>query len=529
MPISLRSINSHKVAFGYRLIFGYVGLFFIVAGVACLIPLIMTIFYPEEWMYAHYFYIPGLAAIVVGVGLFSLIAKRDKVQLEKHQDSVLLVLVWLSSMLITAIPFLLRGMSFTDAFFETTSGHGTIGLTVFDFDSDIAPHCYILFRNVICFLGGVGLVLVVTSAISDRYGLRLYTAEGHNDKLMPNLVKSARLILGIYSAYIVAGTLAFWLIGGMQLFDAVNHSISCVATGGFSSRAGGLYEILTVDVANGVTNEIGLLVRPVAIEIIAPILMVLGATNFLLHMFIWSGKIKDFFKDGEVKTFFIMWIMFLPIMFASVYLSNIEQYDLLTSLRYSSFTFFSTITTTGFANCPSIVALGNISITFITFLNLFGGMAGSTAGGIKQYRILIATKSFHWSLQERTSSNRIVYPHNVYRFGEYKEVTEEEIHEAHSYILIYAALMFFLSIAMALIAYGQKIELNGVQVNFLDCIFELSNGISSTGLSNGLTALKNPAINWILIVSMFAGRLELYPFYFAFIRVGKDIFRREKA
>lgn len=516
-----------KVVNGYRLILGYLGIFLIVTGIAMLLPLFTLFACPEEGAYAHYFYIPGLSSILVGSILFVLIFRHEKGRLEKHQDSVLLVLIWLISILVSSVPFILRGMDFTDSIFETTSAYSSTGFTLFDFNSDVAPKCFIVYRSVLIFLGGIGLVLVVTSAISDRYGLKLYTAEGHNDKLMPNLAKSARLILGIYTGYIVLGGLGLWLIGGMNLFDSFNHSTACLATGGFSSRAGGFYEIITQDYAAGITNEIGLQVNPLGVEIVSAILMLLGGTNFLIHMFIFSAKFKKIGKDCEFRFMCIFFIIMVPLFFAAVYLSNSEGYTPLESLRYGTYVFISSITTSGFANFPSIPALGPATLTLIVLMTIIGGGMGSTSGGVKQYRLIVSIKSFYWSLVERGSSKRMIYPHNISRLGEVNEVTDEDVNESYNYILLYVLIVVGASFAQVLIANGQGLMLNGKPITFADTIFEFANGISSCGLSNGLSALKNPWINWITIFGMFLGRLEIYAVQLAIIRVAKDIVRKE--
>ena len=260
-----------KVAEGYRLIFGYLGIFLAVVGTIIILPLVLLVIpsFHSDLQYWWNFLIPGASAIAVGFAMFFLfIGRREKGQLKKHHDSILLVLVWLFAILISALPFYLsKEMNFTEAIFESTSGYCTVGLTRLPtkmYDS----HIFTFYRAVLQFFGGVGLVLVVTSAISDRYGLKLYVAEGHNDKLIPNLSKSARIILSIYVGYIILGTIAF-RIAGVEWFDAMCHSISSVATGGFSSKAGGM---------------LALSGNMLAIEIISCVLMFLGGTNFALHM-----------------------------------------------------------------------------------------------------------------------------------------------------------------------------------------------------------------------------------------------------
>ena len=503
-----------KVVSGYRLIFGYLGIFLIVVGIICLLPLFMLIGYPEEANHVWNFLIPGLSSIGAGIALMCLIIGRDKAQLGKHQDSVLLVMVWVSAILVCAVPFAMSkiqlgdgGMTFTEAVFESTSGYATVGLT--RLTSELFNYkIYLFFRILLQFFGGVGLVLVVTSAISDRYGLKLYTAEGHNDKLMPNLAKSARLILGIYFLYIALGTVAY-IIAGMDWFDALNHSVCAVATGGFSSRPGGLFEILaTMPEAN-----------VIAIEVISCVLMVLGGTNFLIHLFLLTGKWKKIVRDCEIRLFFSLCLIFIPLYFICIWFSGLTT-DPWLAFRYGTFTFFSNITTTGFSNLPSINVLTSSALFMIVMLNIVGAGIGSTAGGAKQYRFAVALKSFYWNCRDRLSNKQYIYPYYIWRFGERKEVSKTESIDAYGYIMVYCAVLLFGSLMVTLFGINE-----GVQ--FGDALFEFSNALSSTGLSNGVTAMSNPAMLWVFTAGMFAGRLEILAIYFAFFRIAKDIFRKE--
>ena len=176
-----------KQAKGYRLIFGYLGIFLILIGIITMLPLILLTFYPGESNCWLSFFIPGMSSIGLGFLLFLLIYKRERTQLEKFQDSALLVMIWLSAILIGSVPFMLRGyttpdfakyrMNFSDAVFESTSGYTSTGLTVFNFDMSYPGyHIYTFYRSILLLFGGIGLVLIVTSAISDKYGLKLYTA-----------------------------------------------------------------------------------------------------------------------------------------------------------------------------------------------------------------------------------------------------------------------------------------------------------------------------------------------------------------
>ena len=128
----------------------------------------------------------------------------------------------------------------------------------------------------------------------------------------------------------------------------------------------------------------------------------------------------------------ILALICVPLFGVSVFLTTNQGYDFLTSLRYGSYAFISSITTSGFANFPSIPFLGPATLTLIIIMTIIGGGMGSTSGGVKQYRFIIAFKSFYWSLKEKGSSKRKIYPHNIIRLGEDKEVTNEEVSEAYN-------------------------------------------------------------------------------------------------
>ena len=485
----------------YRLIFGSLGIFLIFIGITCLLPLILLAFYPEEsgdWLN---FFIPGMSTVVAGIGLMQLLRGLKGVKLGKHQDSVLLVIIWVLAIGICSIPFICRDdMNLTQAVFETTSGFCTIGLTVFqDFDS----HLYVFYRSVCTLVGGVGLVLIISSAISDKYGLKLYVAEGHTDKPLPNLKKSAMVIFGIYLGIIFVGAAAY-CIAGMSLFDAIVHSISAVATGGFSSKPGGLVEVPCSNF--------------VAVELISIVLMILGGMNFLTHFLILTGKGKKAIKDCELRVLGLLALIFIPLFFISTLVKgNIDGGW--NTFAASTFTFFSAVTTTGFSNVADITALGQATMFLIIFINVIGGGMGSTAGGVKQYRVAVAAKSFYWGTRARFGHSRMVYPHFIYRCGEEKEVTHNDSIEAFGYIILYLIIMFVGSFLVTLFS----------EYSFNDALFEFSNAISSTGLSNGLTAgcRTNSPVLWTMLLAMFAGRLEVLALFFAFYRIIRDILGKD--
>ena len=182
-------------------------------------------------------------------------------------------------------------MSLTQAIFEVTSGYTTTGLTVIDVSS--CPKIFLFYRSLTLFVGGVGFVLIVTSAISDKLRLNIYEAEGHNDKLLPNLAKSSRLIFLLYFGYIFLGTILY-LICGMNFFDALNHSIAALSTGGFSTKVGNIYDF-----------------HSTSIELVSMILMLLGGTNFVIHILLLKRKFKSVILHSETLFGFFLLISFV--------------------------------------------------------------------------------------------------------------------------------------------------------------------------------------------------------------------------
>ena len=446
---------------GYRLLFGYLGYFMVIIGVICLLPLIALIFYPSESYTFYWFLIPGAVSIIGGLALSLLIFKKKKGQLQKLQDAVLVVAVWLVACLISSIPFILSyttevidgetvkiflyqrdgsGNSFLAAFFESISGWSTTGLTT-NLDVTNSPKVLLLFRSITQFFGGVGLVLIFTSAISDKMGMRLYTAEGHSDRLMPNLIKSARLILGIYLGYIVVGTVAL-ILCGVGPFDAINHSISAVSTGGFSTYSESLGHFNSMP---GV-NMLG-------VEIVICVLMILGGTNFLLPVLFFSRKFSSSFKHCESIVVAITLPIYCGLAFLFLWQSQNFTTDseiLSECLRYGGFYPISAMTTCGLANAPSgglefasgTVAFPSSVILLLTILMLMGYGVGSTSGGIKQYRIIVLLKGLWYRFTNAFVPNDVVKTRFIWKTGERVKTTDEEFHDVSTFVVLYIILFF---------------------------------------------------------------------------------------
>lgn len=483
--------SSKTQAEGYRLVAGYLGIVAMMVGCIVLLPLVFLLPYPEEMPYAVDFIAPGAASITIGYLLSFLIKGRVRGRLHKHQDSVIVVATWIIAILVSAVPFMLTGRyNFTQAVFETTSGFSTTGLSVVDVGS--CPRIFLAFRSIMLFFGGVGLVLVMTSVLSDRYGMRLYTAEGHNDRLIPNLLKSARTILAIYSGYIASGTLLY-IIFGMGWFDALNHSIAALSTGGFSTRA----------------ESIGYF-KSFPIEVVTIALMILGSTNFLVHLLIMKGKLSGWLRHAETKLFLVLIALTAPVVCASL-VGGVSA-TLPQAARVALFQTVSALTTTGFQTTPSFASWPSSAVFILIVLMLIGGGAGSTAGGIKQTRVAIILKSILWDLRSKFNHKRIIRADTIHHFGVKDIVSDEDKFQAGLFVLVYLALFALGTLAFSLFGYSIQ-----------DSAFEFASALGTVGLSVGVTGANAPAgVLWIGTVGMFLGRLEIYVVFMGFARIAVD-------
>lgn len=580
MEYSLKKQNQVK---GPMLVLGYFGYFLIVIGILVLLPLIMLAFYPEEAIHYQAFVIPGAIALVLGVILFALIFRRPQGKLSSIEDLVLVIGVWILVIIFSAIPFLFYGYNLTQALFESTSGYTSAGLTIMnwgkevkdlgDGTTDVVSHMLFFHRALTELVGGIGLVLVVSSAISERSGLNLYLLEGHNDKLLPNLVKSARLIFTLYIGYIVIGSFLYIAVG-VKPFDAVCHSMTAVATGGFSTKANNINSLVQEVSLNGAW-------RGIFVEVVTEILMLLGGTNFVIHFSLLRGKLKVL-RHFEYVVFLAILFVVWPVMivgFTQYFNGNIAA-----GFRYGTFEMISGLSTAGFQAVDSYQAhaivsssyaasgngiygftsinssLDSISIatgyatgniikfpTYLLFLlglmMMIGMQNGSTTGAIKQNRIALLFMDIYWRMRAAVGKQEQYKVHTTYKFGVKTKVTREEVTEAETFIGIYVATVLLGTTIISAITYGCNLLRGDGTLDaftFTDVFFEFSSAVGTVGLGCGITSYANSltvggaSILWIEMIGMLLGRLEIFVYFHLFGKIvsyfkhRKYIYRPEK-
>ncbi|MGF7059008.1 TrkH family potassium uptake protein [Brassicibacter mesophilus] len=475
----------------YQLIIGYLGTMILGVGIALLLPLLILPIYRTEVDQALYFIIPSAIAIIIGYVLRLKIKTVKQATLTLQEGGTIVILSWFITVVISALPFILsKQLNFTQAIFEAVSGWTTTGLSVVDVAK--TSNMFLLWRSLMQFFGGAGLAVVMLSAIIGPHGLGLYNAEGRSDKLLPDVAKSTKLIMAIYSSYIVAG-IVLYILAGMPWFDAINHSIAALSTGGFSTRVGSIGEY-----------------NSFAIELITIILMILGTINFAAHFILLKGQIKKFFKIGEIRFMFFILSLSIPLVsFFSLY----KLYGSLgKSIRVGIFETVSALSTTGF----STVGYGDwsgVGIFVLIVLMIIGGGAGSTAGGLKQYRVYVLIKSLIWNIKAYLLPKNIVRQNYINRPEGKYYVSDKHVVEISNFTTIY--LIAYVIGVFILVANGYSLQAS---------MFEFASSLGTVGLSVGVTSPDAPtAVLWTEIVGMMLGRLEFLVIFFAGMKMFRDI------
>jgi trk system potassium uptake protein TrkH len=481
----------------YRIIFGYTGLVSALVGGLILSPCLALAFYPAELPQAWGFALPGLGLSLAGLALWRWLLPRGGASLSLQEAAVVVVLAWTLAIAVGSVPFLLvGGLDLTRAVFEATSAWTTTGLSVVDVDR--ASHLLLLYRSVMQLAGGAGLAIIMLSALAGPSGTGLSAAEGRADQLVPNVRRSAMLVVTIYSGYAALGCPALFL-AGMGWFDAVNHAFAALSTGGFSTRV----------------ESIGHWASP-AVEGVTIVLMLLGAMNFVTGYALLHGKFCAVGKNGEIRLQMLLIPAAALVLFAGV---TFGLYPTLgKQVRVALFEVVTALSTTGF----STVGYGNwngLGWLVLIVLMVIGGGTGSTAGGLKQYRIYALYRSFLCEVRRMLASRNAVIETEVWVGDSRRFLKDQELRQIGVFAFLFLAT---LALGTGIVAsYGYSLK---------ESLFEFASALGTVGLSVGVTSPNAPAgLLWTETAGMILGRLE---FFVVLLGLGKimtsviDLLRR---
>ena len=365
------------------------GALLMLESVAMALALLVSFIYSEK----HSFHLFLSVAITFFSGFVLHSAFRnDEITIARREGYIIVTGSWVLFSLFGTLPFLLTGSisSFTDAFFETMSGFTTTGASILS-DIESMPHSILFWRSITQWMGGMGIIVLSLAIIGEiKIGnFQLFAAEVPGvtkDKLHPKLKETAKRLWAIYVVFTSSETILL-VAGGMSLFDAVCHSFTTMATGGYSTK----------------NASIAAFESPY-IHAVITLFMFLAGINFALAYFALKGNFKKILNNDEFRFYGKICITFTVIVSAVLWLRN--GYSPLNSIIYGSFQVISIITTTGFATA-NYELWGSFLLMVIFLLMFTGGSTGSTGGGIKMLRLLILTRN------SRQELHRLLHPNAV--------------------------------------------------------------------------------------------------------------------
>ena len=465
----------------YKLIFSTVLKVIKIEAFLMLVPLLTSLIYKENCFYSF------LITIVVSFTVAHVIQKFIKDD-NKHfyaKDGLITVaLTWIAVSLIGAIPFVISGEipSFIDAFFETVSGFTTTGASILS-DVESLSKGLLMWRSFSHFIGGMGVlvfIMAITRKTNDRpiHILRAEMPGPIVSKLVPRAKDTAKILYLIYIAITIVLTVML-LFGGMDLFESLTHAFGAAGTGGFGTKND---SIASYSPYIQWTLALG---------------MLLFGVNFNLYYLLLLKKVGVVLKSTELRTYFIIVLSSIAIITFNIYpLYN----NFANAIRSATFQTSSIMTTTGYSTAD-FNAWPTLSKVVLFMLMFIGGCAGSTAGGLKVSRIIIAFKKIKAELK------KLLYPNtvSVIKF-EGEKLDESVSNGVGTYVIIYFICFAILTILVSFNGLSFETTISSVSACFnnIGPGFDLVGPMSNYSVFNGFSKV-------VLSIAMLLGRLEIYP------------------
>ena len=466
----------------FSIVFKTIGLLLMVFSLTQLPPLLVDFIYQQNE--AQSFITAFSLTLLSGFILWAPF-RNTKKDFRIREGILVVVSFWFVLSLFATIPFLLSEslrMSFSDAFFESMSGLTTTGATVLAGLDDL-PKAILYYRQQLQWLGGMGIIVLAVAILPmlGVGGMELYHAESSGiskERLTPKLTQTAKALWKIYISFTIVCALGYYL-AGMDAFDAIAHSYSTVAIGGFSTH----------DASIGYFNSS-------AIESVAIVFMLLAGINFSLHFFVWQKKNAfTYFQDSEFKTY--LFILFSTAIIVGTYLFDSGYYSSAgESVRQALFQTISIATTTGFASTnysqwPFILPI------LLIFASFIGACAGSTGGGIKVVRVLLM---FKLAMKE---IKKFIHPNAQINIKlNHRSVTEDTLVSVWGFFSLYVIAFIIILIALMFTGLDQVSAFSATAAS----INNLGPGLGEVAANYGGVS---DSAKWILSFSMLLGRLEI--------------------
>ena len=471
------------------LILNILGFLYLLLTLTMIFPLMVSFIYRDGCSVA-FFYSLAITGITGSILYWTFPSKKKELS---HRDGFSIVtLGWSTVALFGSLPFLFSGSinSFTNAYFETMSGFTTTGATIC-LSIEQLPQSILFWRGFIQWLGGMGIILfsIAILPLLGVGGMELYKAEVPGptpDKIKPRITETARTL---WKVYLLISALEVLLLcaGGMDLFDALCHTFTTLATGGFSTK----------------NTSIEYYHNPY-FEIVFIVFMLIAGINFSLHYRFLLGNVKGFWRNSEFR-FFLSVFLIASLLIAINLRLNLFN-SLFSSLRYAFFQVASILTTTGYSS-KNFGEWPVLSQYLLLLLMFIGGCTGSTGGSIKCFRIMLLLRQGYRELY------RMIHPHAVVPMKlAGKRISPEIMESVWGFFFLYILLFAICSIIMTLLGLDLITAISSVAA----CIGNVGPGLAAVGPAENYHHLP-PIGKWLLTFCMLLGRLEIYTVIVLFI------------
>ena len=472
----------------YKTVFFTLGILQIILGISMVFPIIIQIIFDEL---DSSFIGASLITIIFGTLFFLSNLDHDK-KLSLQNAFLLTALSWLSIAVFSSLPFIFSNLnlSITDSFFESMSGITTTGSTIIT-DLNSSPKAILLWRALLQWLGGIGIIVMAITLmpIMNVGGMQLFkvSSSDASEKILP---KTKEITLRLILIYLILTFLCsfFYNICGMKFFDSLTHSMTTIATGGFSNYNESI----------GYFNNI-------KIEIIAMIFIILGSIPFISYIKFLSGKKNIFYTDTQIKSF--IKIIFYSIVILFFYLTIFNKSFSDVSLSSISFNVISILTGTGYVT-QNFDDWGSFPLIYFLILMFIGGCAGSTTCGIKIFRVQILY------LFLKNQLKKIIYPRGIFIIKyDNNNVNEKFLASIIAFIYLYIIIFFIITAMLSLSGLDFTTSISGAATS----ISNVGPGLGKLIGPNGNFSQLPDFSKWILSFGMILGRLELFAILVLFL------------
>ncbi len=449
-----------------------------------LLPIGVALIYGESKYILPFVYSAAISG-AFGFLLFKIFQREAEISLKSAM--ILSTGIWLIACAFAALPYYISGdLSYLDGYFEAMSGFTTTGFSMYP-NLDAISFTMNFWRGFTQWLGGVGIIVMALTILSSSGVniMRMYMAEGREERLAPSIRHTARIIIRIYIIYTIISIILF-KVSGLDVFDSVFYAFTALSTGGFATHNVSLFYY-----------------HNIWVEIVAMIVMIIGATNFALHYTILRGNWKEYFKDIETKVAYPLMIIGTLLVAVFLYNNGVYGHNFALSLRYSVFQVVSAITTTGLQTAlPSEINYQweGMGIFILTLLMLIGAGSCSTGGGIKWIRIGVMFKAIWWQIRTFLLPKSAKISHKIHHITDMK--ADETLLKLTGMFVFVFLTVYMISVIIVLLYYQ----------NVSQVLFEVASAMSNVGLTSGLITSTSPYIvKIVFIIDFWIGRLEIWP------------------